>query len=148
MITLSFLIIMLLNVSCSSAKETEGMAQSSPQQDTMLLQRYLQDWRKDSIGCLKLRDDVMAQYLIDHIGFVGKTRKEVEEILGAPNDTLVSQRYFPAINEDRKFFFLIYYFDIHCEDGKPTPNRLNRCWIEIAIHPDRKEVVSVGMPCS
>lgn len=132
---------------CSAGASNQDQDKVQQPIDTSLSE-LLDVWKKDSTGCLKLRSYEVAEQIVSKLSLLDRPKDFVISQLGPPNDEYIRQKYIPYANEDREFIHMAYYFDIHCKDGVPTPNRLNRCWLEVIVHPLTNKVVFVGYPCS
>lgn len=67
----------------------------------------MEEWRKDSIGCLHIRNEKLAVQLIEDLDLVGKDTNEFKKIFGLPNE----MQYFQG------GCYLGYYFESTCNDN-------------------------------
>jgi len=107
MATKTFLLsigIILLLQSCNS--QPNGKVKTN--NPTTSNEEVTNDWKKDKVGCLKLRTEQLATTLIKNNQLVNATKERFLKVFGSPNET-----------QDREGKeVLIYYFDTVCVDGK------------------------------
>lgn len=150
---LSFFLILLLgssDASCSTSsllKDNKDSNYSQHPCDSTNIQLVLADWKKDSLGCLKLRDQIMAKCLVQNLEIKGKTEREVIHLLGNPNRTKIKRVFLASEQEENDFIHLEYYFDVQCNERGELENS-DRCWLEILIHPTTHKAIEVGYSCT
>ena len=77
------------------------------------------NWKRDSKGCLKLRNKKLADSLIKKYDLEQKTIEEFKQVFGDPND----KKIMDTQN------ILIYYFDCICKDDVIVKDS-DKCYAE------------------
>ncbi len=92
------------------------------------------DWRVDTLGCLKLRTLSNAKYIRDSLNIVNKESSFVINKLGQPN--------FQTINSNIEI--IRYYFDTYCHESEII-DTLDYCWLEMSF--EREKVKTIDIIC-
>ena len=87
--------------------------------DTLL--KYTDEWKKDSLGCLKLRTKRKAEKIIEMLTRDRIDEKKLYQNLGKPNEI----KKTPDGG-----YVLTYYFDSVCRNGKLV-NGSDKCYANI-----------------
>ncbi|GAA4743700.1 hypothetical protein GCM10023229_23940 [Flavisolibacter ginsenosidimutans] len=102
------LLLLSFSFSCTSHQINAVQESAANPQTNDTLVKYVDDWKKDSVGCLKLRTREKGETIIR---FLKKdsviTKATLYQNLGTPNE----------VQENNDNFVLIYYFDCLCKDG-------------------------------
>lgn len=106
------IILLLVFLGCNESKMEER--KSSEKQ---LVGNYINNWIKDTQGCLKLRSRELADSLIRAHNLESKSIDEFKLVLGLPNEVEVID----------KQNILIYYFDCACKDSLILENS-DKCY--------------------
>jgi hypothetical protein len=65
----------------------------------------MEDWKKDGMGCLKLRKKEKAIILIDSLRLVGRDENLLRKVFGKPNEEIIQTNGGKILK---------YYFDSTC----------------------------------
>lgn len=84
--------------------------------------QIINNWKKDSLGCLGLRSLDLAKKIIEDNNLLGCSKENFEDFFGAPNDLI--------INEEK--IALIYYIEARCKNDKLV-NGADKCWIQFSF---------------
>lgn len=90
---LSFIIV-LISLSCSNYKKVNNFNNKT------------NAWKKDSLGCLNIRNKQLSEYIIIKNNLYGKTSRKFYKNFGKPNNT----------KETNKGFIVEYYFNSSCHE--------------------------------
>ncbi len=107
-------------VSCNRNIVAINTLQSNKDRKIDTLALYLEEWNKDSLGCLYLRNHTKAEYLINKLSLKTKKINDIIILLGKPNSTI----------ENSNRINISYYFGMSCDstDGKIIINT-DACWV-------------------
>ena len=97
-------------------------------------EKILEDWKRDTFGCLGYRNSETARYIRDSLDLLNKSRTIVFDKIGVPNFTQ------QADNEE----FCEYYFNGICREGVLVDSA-DYCWLKILIISDK--VKYIGISC-
>ena len=81
------------------------------------------DWKRDTCGCLKLRDFDMLDRIIDRYHLVGKDTAAIVEYLGTPNEII-------DIDDELQYK---YFLGVECIGQNPE-NAAGRSWIYLQFN--------------
>lgn len=100
---------------CSSKNDDSSKENKSIKLTSQELDEVSENWKKDSLGCLRLRDYEKIKLLIDQRKLVGKDTLSVKQYLGRPNgkidrDGKYTLVYFLECGEKGK----VSYFNFYC----------------------------------
>jgi hypothetical protein len=115
---------LVLFLSCSNSR-TENQSKVRKDKTVIVndtISRYIADWKKDSLGCLGLRDYNKLQYILKYFNLISKSKEEVVNILGQPDF---------IINDDTEMRFT-YYFDTMCDKGEMIDST-DFCWARVTF---------------
>jgi len=110
--------------------------------DTTNVDKLLDDWKTDSVACLKLRSKLLAGFLVRKLDLQDKTQAEILQILGPPNVSLLVAK----VGEKKgKFTGLRYYYSSFCPDNMPFGSSF--CWLELLVNNKTKKVQFITTGC-
>ena len=147
-----WLILICNSFSCSGQiqKDTENDDSSWPLEvicDSANISNLIADWKKDSLGCLGIRHQVLADCLTELLQLNGKTQEEIIFWLGIANHTHTKELFLGNLNMRKEFILMDYYFDARCNhEGELLLG--SRCWLRIIVDPDKLRVVQVDLGCN
>jgi hypothetical protein len=95
--------------------------------------KLLEEWKKDTLGCLKYRTKEKALYIRDSLDLKNKSTIFVINKLGTPN----------SIKKDSNREILKYYFNTICRENVFIAS-FDYCWIEMLVESDRVKNIEVS----
>ena len=125
---------MIIFVSCTG-KQNDSSKNSNEKDSTVVENKDQQndkdvvDWKRDSCGCLDLRDIQMLERIIDHHQLVGKDTTTIIEFLGNPNE---------VIKNDGEINFK-YFLGSKCIGNNPNYST-DKSWIYLKFNNNLKLV--------
>jgi hypothetical protein len=114
-----------------AAKDSAGV--------TLNITQALQDWKKDTVGCLRLRDEAMIKGLFKVVKLDNIPQDSVIQMLGQPN--LIRPRAISLNGKEVNVIVLTYYTESMCTAQNQFEDRLS--WLNISILVDTNRVVDV-----
>jgi hypothetical protein len=130
-ITATILIVIFVIATCSSRNNGSAVETSNKN-----LKTALANFKADHLGCLGLRDKNSIELIYRESELKGKSRAELLEIIGSPNDTVVTNG---SLN-------LKYYFNRVCAGGTPVDS-VETCWSNFHIDQKTQKVLDVEFVC-
>ena len=109
------------------------------------INEVLAAWRIDSNACKKIRNSLMAEYLVTELDIRSKSAEEIVMLLGEPNKIHQGQLYDLLDHEHTVHY--IYIFDTGCINGQIN-EKSDKCWIDIICDPETGRVLHITEPCS
>ena len=76
------------------------------------------EWHRDSVGCLGLRHDLLRRGIVKHLNIKNLTGKEIQELLGSPNEKKTIENSEPFNNQD--VVMLDYYSEGDCQNRESS----------------------------
>lgn len=107
MLWMQILLVFLLSCSGNGNRSESSATMQPEQQMNKEIQRFIEQWKSDSLGCQKLRNKEKAEAIIDSLKLDSTNQVEFLEVFGKPN----------ADKEREGDLILSYYFDALCADG-------------------------------
>ena len=98
---------LLLLFACGQRKEPISSKTPLLKSNNDSLMQYSNDWKKDSLGCLKLRSKEKGEAIINFLRRDSITRRLLYEYLGKSNE----------LHKSKDSTILVYYFDCNCNSG-------------------------------
>lgn len=111
--------------------------------DSTLL--ILEEWRLDSLGCMRLRNMDKILKVASELDLIGKSREFVVQVFGPPNFVKSVELYIPSIDE-QTFTGVGYYFDSICRNAALVDSS-DKCWIEFLVSQKTNTVVDISDVC-
>jgi hypothetical protein len=118
-----------------AAKDSVGM--------TISITQALQDWRRDSLGCLELRMKVSEAGILDSIKIDSLLYEEVLELLGTPNRSHIEKQWLETEEKEEELLILTYDISSYCSTRNGILSAEPIAWVNISILPRTKRVVKV-----
>ena len=84
-ISLFVLLISFLVLACNYEKSKSGSASKAEVLNQQQIDSLLHNWKIDSLGCARLRDDQKIGVIIDQLDVLGSDSSELVRYLGVPN---------------------------------------------------------------
>jgi hypothetical protein len=112
-------IFLLLLCGCKQSPQAVSL-QMTDTKDTLL--RYADEWKKDSLGCLKLRSKEKAEMIMELLKKDVVTVQKLYSSFGVPNEE----------KRNNSNLILTYYFDCICKKGELVENS-DKCYFNIYI---------------
>ena len=118
-----FILFGCVNTESTDTSERVSMKQNSHIQD-------VNDWKRDSLGCLRLRSLELARDMIEQNNLLDKSTEEFINYFGKPNEInkggRLAKRYpFGSQSE----IILIYYIETLCENDTFIIEGADKCWV-------------------
>lgn len=114
-------ILIIILFSCAKVPENnnlkENLIKNNIEQTLTVYDKN--DWKEDSIGCLKKRSRKLSEQLIKKYHLEKSTLKDFQIVFGKPNKKEISD----------SIVILSYYFDSFCKDGNLN-NDMDYCIAE------------------
>lgn len=133
------LMTMFLLIGCNTSDNAKK--ESNPEATTIT--KGLEDWRKDSLGCLELRLKVSEAGILDSIKIDSLLYEEVIELLGTPNRTHTEKKWLEAEEKEEELLILTYDISSYCSTKNSVTSAEPISWLNISILPRTKRVVKV-----
>lgn len=95
--------------------------------------KLLEEWRTDTLGCLKYRTKEKALYIRDSLSLMGKPTVFIIDKLGVPNSK----------KKESNSEILKYYFNTICRENVFIDS-LDYCWIEMLVESDKVKNIEVN----
>lgn len=93
----------------------------------------LEEWKTDTLGCLKYRTKEKALYIRDSLDLMGKSTVFIINKLGTPN----------SVRKESNSEILKYYFNTICRENVFIDS-LDYCWLEMLIESDKVKNIEVS----
>lgn len=106
--------------------------------------RVLEEWRIDSLGCMKLRGKQKSQFLVNSLGLKGRSKWHLISALGKPNVAKTESEYVST--QESGFEMLRYYFDSICYGGAVVDS-VDKCWADFLFSKSDKMLKDVVYIC-
>ena len=126
-------IVLIINNSCSMRTDTKFELGEEVSNN---VKNIITEWKRDSSGCLNLRNKEKGELLVDSLNLMMKKRNEIENIIGKPNKILYG---------DEKEI-IRYFFNSGC-----TPDRtlmldsVDYCMMDIMFKND--SIIDISYTC-
>lgn len=147
-ISLLFVIGFVLNCSVQSTNRSQDIQANSQTLERNLgaltnndtIRPILFNWRKDSVGCLMLRDVRDGVTLAEYFALKGQSKERAIEVLGNPTEIRQQTEWV----EDIKYedcTVLVYYCWSSCQDTNKLP--FAQGWVYVIINNHNLKVIRV-----
>ena len=95
-----------------------------------------QSWKKDSLGCMNLRNKNYSDKINKKINFIAKSEKYLIKKLGKYNKVIINDKY--------KFY--LYYYGTSCQNNKIIDS-VDYCYLEYRVNIKTKTIVDYQNVC-
>ena len=110
-----FFVFCFIFYGCINTEDTNTSSRVSMKQNNYI--QNLNDWKRDSLGCLRLRSLELARTMIEKNDLLGKSTEEFINYFGKPNE---------ITKKDQEAFF-VYYIEIRCKDDTFVIEEADKC---------------------
>lgn len=116
------------------AQKNIGEAQNKPDS----INQILQEWRKDSLGCLNLRNTKTAEIIANYFNLQTLSLKKAVDLLGNPTYTDTGSNYI----------YIDYFFNTNCDkfSGKIYDNT-SVCGLQLTYQKSKQDSCTFDFPC-
>lgn len=104
------------------------------QKDTIF--EYTENWRKDSLGCIGLRNKQYSDSINYKIEFKDKSEKKLIKYLG---------NYDKSLSND-KYKYAIYFFDTRCNNNTVIDS-IDHCFLQYRIDLSTNKIIDYQNIC-
>lgn len=95
-----------------------------------------ENWRKDTLGCMNLRNKQYSDNINKEINFKGKSEIYLIKYLGKSN----------KVKANSKYKYLVYYFDTRCENNIIVDS-IDQCHLQYRIDLRTEKIVDYQNIC-
>lgn len=142
-ISLVLIVCASILVSCGSNQSDDPEQKWQAAKDsagvTINITQALQDWKKDTVGCLRLRAAAMIKGLFKVVKLNNIPQESVIQMLGQPN--LIRPRVITLNGKEVNVIVLTYYTESMCTAQNQFEDRL--AWLNVSILTETNRVVDV-----
>lgn len=111
-----FLIIyLILLCNCNNQKKNSNIEINKD----LSKKEIINNWQSDKYGCLKIRNKVISENLINNYNLINKHISEFIKVFGQPNEEI----------KNNDTLILVYYFDSICNNNKIVTDG-DKCFVE------------------
>ena len=131
----TYIVIIIILLSCSHLQKKSNNIVKYKNYTN--INKILNEFKIDSLGCLGLRSKYKINLLIDSLNLRTKSKENIIEILGEPNQIITFKNNL--LNQVEIF----YIFNTYCDEmGKPIME-YDHQWINFVISLDSNKVIDI-----
>ncbi len=133
----NLLVFSIILSSCFVDNEKSELIQFNKSKEKMPSIQRINEWQKDSIGCLGHRTLILAQEMVEEHKLLGKTKEEFIKYFGKSN----------SVTRKEQHTFLDYYTEVRCNDNGTIDQEADKCWIQFVFKKNRLEKIPEVFAC-